>query len=68
MRSISVVVCAQAVKQLVFYVSSPGSNSWVAAGAVLTYSAGGPILHCCGVSQLIGKCLPEQNNERILDT
>lgn len=51
MCGISVAVCVEAMKQLVFYVSSPGSDSWVVAGAVLTYSAGGPGLHCSGVSQ-----------------
>lgn len=51
MCGISVAVCVEAMKQLVFYVSSPGSDSWVVAGAVLTYSAGGPGLRCSGVSQ-----------------
>lgn len=39
------------MKQLVFYVSSPGSDSWVVAGTVLTYSAGGPARLCTHVSQ-----------------
>lgn len=51
MCGISVAVCVKAMKQLVFYVSSPGSDSWVLAGAVLTYSTGGPALHRSGVSQ-----------------
>lgn len=51
MCGISVAVCIKAMKQLVFYVSSPCSDSWVVAGAVLTYSAGGPGMHWSGVSQ-----------------
>lgn len=51
MCGISVAVCVKAMKQLVFYVRSPGPDSWVLAGAVLTYSVGGPGLHCSGVSQ-----------------
>lgn len=51
MCGISVAVCVKAMKQLVFYVRSPSSDSWVVAGAVLTYSSGGPNLHCSGVSQ-----------------
>lgn len=51
MCGISVAVCVKAMKQLVFYVSSPCSDSWVVAGAVLTYSSRGPNLHCSGGSQ-----------------
>lgn len=43
MCGVSVAVCVKAMKQLVFYVSSPSSDSWVAAGAVLTYSSRVPV-------------------------
>lgn len=51
MCGISVAVCVKAMKQLVFYVSSPCTDSWVVAGALLTYSSRGPSLQCSGVSQ-----------------
>lgn len=62
MCGISVAVCIKAMKQLVFYVSSRCSDSWVVAGAVLTYSAGGLGLHCSGVSQAIPAQLQRQES------
>lgn len=43
MCGVSVAVCVKAMKQLVFYVSSPSSDSWVVAGAVLAYSSRVPV-------------------------
>lgn len=48
---ISVAVCIKAMKQLVFYVHSCGSDSWWLLGAVSSYSTGGPSLHYNGVKE-----------------
>jgi len=52
MCGVSVAICENAMKKLVFYMSFPSSNSWVAAGVIWTYSVIGPGPHSGDLSKV----------------